>query len=199
MYIIVGLGNPGRKYAGTRHNAGFIVLDRLAEKLGVEINRIKFKGLMGEARVKGEKVVLLKPQTFMNLSGRSVREICSFYKTTPDRLIVVYDDIDTPLGRIRIRKKGSAGSHNGMKDILYQLESDAFPRIRIGIGAPDRRDLVGHVLSGFEEDELPCIRRAVDWAVEAIEVMVAESVEKAMNTYNSMRCDPGGEDDTENG
>ncbi|PLX33823.1 MAG: aminoacyl-tRNA hydrolase, partial [Clostridiales bacterium] len=148
MHIIVGLGNPGKKYAGTRHNAGFEVLDHFAEKHGIKINKIKFKGLLGEATLKGEKVLLLKPQTFMNLSGRSVREIAEFYKIEIDRLIVVYDDIDTPLGKIRIRKKGSAGTHNGMKDIIYNLITDEFPRIRIGIGSSGNKNLVGHVLGG---------------------------------------------------
>jgi len=197
MHIIVGLGNPGKKYAGTRHNAGFEVLDHFAEKHGIKINKIKFKGLLGEATLKGEKVLLLKPQTFMNLSGRSVREIAEFYKIEIDRLIVVYDDIDTPLGKIRIRKKGSAGTHNGMKDIIYNLMTDEFPRIRIGIGSSGNKNLVGHVLGGFEENEMDSIRKAVSWASEALETIVTEGVDKAMNKYNALTCEPGGEDGSE--
>lgn len=197
MYIIVGLGNPGSKYAGTRHNAGFEVLDCLAGKHGVDIKKIKFKGLMGEGRIAGHKVLYLKPQTFMNLSGRSVREIVDFYKVDPEKLIVVYDDMDTPLGRIRIRKKGSAGSHNGMKDIIYNLMRDDFPRIRVGIGSPGKGNLVGHVLGGFEPEEMACIRQSVEWAAEAIEVMIAEDVDQAMNRYNSKSCEPGENNETE--
>jgi PTH1 family peptidyl-tRNA hydrolase len=197
MYIIVGLGNPGKKYAGTRHNAGFEVLDNFAEKHGIKMNKIKFKGLLGEGRIQGKKVLLLKPQTFMNLSGHSVREIVEFYKIEIDRLIVVYDDIDTPLGRIRIRKNGSAGTHNGMKDIIYNLMVDEFPRVRVGIGLDGNKDIIGHVLGGFAENETKPIRKTIAWASEALETIVIEGVDKAMNKYNAMSCEPGGEDDTE--
>ena len=197
MHIIVGLGNPGKKYVGTRHNAGFEVLDNFAKEHGIKMNRIKFKGLLGEGRIQGEQVILLKPQTFMNLSGHSVREIVNFYKLEPSRLIVVYDDIDTPLGRIRVRKNGSAGTHNGMKDIIYNLMFDEFPRIRVGIGSSGNKDIIGHVLGGFDENEIKPISRTVAWASEALETIVTEGVDKAMNKYNAMNCEPGGEDDTE--
>ncbi len=194
MHVIVGLGNPGKKYAGTRHNAGFEVLDHFAKRHGIKINKIKFKGLFGEGTLKGEKVLLLKPQTFMNLSGRSVREIFEFYKVEIDRLIVVYDDIDTPLGKIRIRKKGSSGSHNGMKDIIYNIQTDQFPRIRVGIGSSGKKKLVGHVLGAFKENEIESIQKTVSWASEALETIVSEDIDKAMNKYNAMSCEPGGED-----
>jgi len=197
MYIVVGLGNPGKKYEGTRHNAGFEVLDNFAQKHGIKINKIKFKGLIGEGRIQGEKVLLLKPQTFMNLSGRSVREIVEFYKIEADKLIVVYDDIDTPLGRIRIRKRGSAGSHNGMKDIIYNIMVDEFPRIRVGIGGQGNRDIIAHVLGGYAENEILPVRKTFSWASDAIETIISEGIDKAMNKYNAMSCEPGGEDDIE--
>ena len=134
MYVIVGLGNPGKKYENTRHNMGFLAVDVLAEKYDIKVNKIKFKSLVGEGRIAGEKVVLAKPQTYMNLSGEAVREIVDFYKIEPQQLIVIYDDIDIDTGAIRIRKKGSAGTHNGMRNILYQIRTEDFPRIRVGIG-----------------------------------------------------------------
>ena len=150
MYIIAGLGNPGKKYENTRHNMGFLAVDLLAEKYDIRIDKIKFKALVGEGRIAGQKVLLVKPQTFMNLSGQSIVEIMNFYKEDVENLIVIYDDIDIPTGTIRIRKKGSAGTHNGMRNIVYLLGDDGFPRIRVGIGATDgkQRDLINYVIGG---------------------------------------------------
>ena len=151
MYIIAGLGNPGKRYENTRHNIGFIALDLLAERNDIKINKIKHKALVGEGRISGQKFLLVKPQTYMNLSGQSVREVMEYYKEEIDRLVVIYDDIDIPSGTVRIRKKGSAGTHNGMRSIIYDLKSDQFPRIRIGIGNNRKGDLRDFVIGGFSK------------------------------------------------
>ena len=154
MYVIAGLGNPGKKYENTRHNMGFITVDQLAEKHDIKVDKLKFKALVGEGRIAGQKVLLVKPQTYMNLSGESIREVMHFYKLEPENLIVIYDDIDIELGTLRIRKFGSAGTHNGMKSVVYQLQSDRFPRIRIGIGNQKKGDLVDFVIGGFSKEEV---------------------------------------------
>lgn len=187
MYVIVGLGNPGKKYENTRHNMGFITIDRLAEKHDIKVDKLKFKALVGEGRIAGQKVLLLKPQTYMNLSGDSVREVMSFYKLNPEDLIVVYDDIDIALGALRIRKFGSAGTHNGMKSVVHRLQSDRFPRIRIGIGSRNKGDLVDFVIGGFSKAEVPVLEKTVDQAVCAIECMIAEDTDIAMNRYNTKK------------
>lgn len=184
MYIIVGLGNPGKKYENTRHNMGFITLDLLAEKFDIKINKIKFKALVGEGFISGHKVLLVKPQTYMNLSGNSVREVMSFYKEDIENLIVIYDDLDTPLGSIRVRKKGSAGTHNGMRSVIYDLQDDNFPRIRIGIGQERKGDLVDFVIGGFTKAEVPLLEDACTRAAGAAACIVEKGVEKAMNEYN---------------
>ncbi len=185
-YLIAGLGNPGREYEGTRHNAGFMVLDRLADKAGVSVDRLKFKGLCARALVGGKKVLLLKPGTYMNLSGQSVVEAMRFYKLPPERVIVVYDDISFPPGRLRIRTKGSDGGHNGMKSIICLAGSDAFPRVRVGTGdRPDRRrDLADWVLSRFTDEERELFDRAAENACAAVELMVQGKTNEAMNRYN---------------
>ena len=142
MYIICGLGNPGKEYEQTRHNMGFLTMDVLAYKLGIDIRRLKFRSLIGEGRIGTEKVILVKPQTYMNNSGEALREIVAYYDIDPQHLIVVYDDIDLPVGDLRLREKGSAGTHNGMRSIIYQLQFDDFPRIRIGTGKSDVIPLV---------------------------------------------------------
>lgn len=187
MYLIVGLGNPGKKYEFTRHNSGFLFVDFLASKYNIKINKIKFKGLYGEGRIGNEKVVLLKPSTFMNLSGESVREAMSFYKLTNENIIVVYDDISLPLGRLRIRENGSAGGHNGIKNIILHTSTDQFKRIRLGIENPDKKkdDLADFVLDKFSDSELKDFGSAVDRGVEAIELMIKGDTSKAMNLYNS--------------
>ncbi|SHK21512.1 aminoacyl-tRNA hydrolase [Paramaledivibacter caminithermalis] len=184
MYVIVGLGNPGKKYTGTRHNVGFEVVDYLAYRNNIEVKKIKHKALIGEGIIDGKEVMLVKPQTFMNLSGQSVLEICEYYKIDISKLIVIYDDIDIDLGRIRIRKKGSGGTHNGMRNIIYLLQKDEFPRIRIGIGKPTHRDLVSYVIGRFGEDEREDIVLSIKLAAEAVESIVSEGMDKAMNKYN---------------
>jgi PTH1 family peptidyl-tRNA hydrolase len=186
-YLIVGLGNPGSQYEGTRHNAGFMALDVLAEKCGVKIDRLKFNGLCTFADIGGKKVLLLKPSTYMNLSGQSVVEAMHFYKLPPERVIVVFDDISFAPGKLRIRLKGSDGGQNGMKNIIYLSGSDAFPRIRLGTGdRPDRRrDLADWVLSRFSEDERKLFDEAVEKACAALELMVQGKADEAMNRYNS--------------
>ena len=184
MYIIVGLGNPGKKYEATKHNVGFITLDFLAEKNEIKINKIKHKALVGEGTVSGQKVLLVKPQTFMNLSGNSVREVMEYYKVDPENLIVIYDDVDIPMGRLRIRKKGSAGTHNGMKSIIYDLQEDGFPRVRIGIGKERKMPLAGYVLGGFAKEERELMKDAVERAAQAVECMLDKGIDIAMGEYN---------------
>ena len=185
--IIVGLGNPGRQYDGTRHNAGFFVLDCLAQSCGAEIRRIKFKGLCGEATVGGKNILLLKPSTYMNLSGESVREAMQFYKLPPEKTIIVYDDISLEPGKLRIRSKGSDGGHNGMKNILYLLGSDAFPRVKIGVGAkPNPQwNLADWVLSRFTEEEAKQLEDCAGHACEALALMAGGQIDQAMNRFNS--------------
>lgn len=187
MYVIAGLGNPGKQYENTRHNMGFITIDQLAEKHDIKVDKLKFKALVGEGRIAGQKVLLVKPQTFMNLSGESVREVMNFYKLEPEELIVIYDDIDIEPGTLRIRKFGSAGSHNGMKSVVQQLGSDRFPRIRVGVGKQKRGDLVGHVLGGFSKDEVPLIEEAVTNAVLSVETILSDGIDLAMSQYNTKK------------
>ncbi len=185
MYIIVGLGNPGKKYEHTRHNAGFDVLDILAEEYDIKIDKIKHKALIGEGRIGSEKVVLVKPQTYMNLSGESVQSVFQFYKVDMDHLIVVYDDIDLDVGKLRIRKKGSAGSHNGMKSIIKCLGSQDFPRIRVGVSKPEpNRDLADFVLSRVSKDQVDDMRSGLEKAVKTVEEIIRTDIDMAMNKYN---------------
>ena len=187
MRIIVGLGNPGRKYENTRHNLGFITVDRLAEEHGISVTRSKHKALIGEGDISGQKVMLVKPQTFMNLSGEAVREGMDYYKEPVESLLVIYDDADIPAGTVRIRKKGGAGTHNGMRSVVSCLGDEDFPRVRIGIGSQDDKDLAAHVLGGFSSDEIQIMREAVLTAVSAIECMLADGIDIAMNEYNSRK------------
>lgn len=185
MYIIVGLGNPGRKYERTRHNVGFVAVDLLADKFGIPMTKLKFKSLVGEGTIAGEKVVLIKPQTFMNLSGEAVREALQFYKVDHHKLLVIYDDIDLEVGRLRIRKQGSSGTHNGMRNIIYQLGYDDFPRFRIGVSKPDsQQDLASFVLSKFRDGEIKPVATAIDQAVLAVETTIQDGIDQAMNRYN---------------
>ncbi|MCI2063012.1 MAG: aminoacyl-tRNA hydrolase [Eubacteriaceae bacterium] len=184
MYLIVGLGNPGRKYAQTRHNMGFITIDYMADKLGVQVNKLKHRAKVGESSLSGHKVMFAKPQTFMNLSGESVGEIVRFYKIQPDHVIVIYDDMDIAAGSIRIRKKGSAGSHNGMKSVIMHMGTDEFPRIRIGIGAHEGVDAVDYVIGGFSKEDKEPLERAVMTAAKAVETIISDGIDKAMNMYN---------------
>lgn len=186
-YMIVGLGNPGKKYEVTKHNAGFLCIDLLAQNLGVKIDRLKFKALVTDARINGKRCLLMKPQTFMNLSGESVRDAATFFKLPPERIIVIFDDINLEPGRLRIRRKGSDGGHNGIKSIIYQLGSDAFPRIKLGVGAKPSPefDLASWVLMPFTKEQLSELRKAADNACEAIALMVDGKTDEAMSRYNS--------------
>ena len=185
-WLIVGLGNPGSKYDGTRHNAGFRALDAYCAKSGQRIDRMKFKALVGEGQFGGKRVLFLKPQTFMNLSGESVRDAAEFYKIPPERILVIFDDISLDVGRIRVRPKGSAGGQNGVKNIIYHLKSDAFPRVKIGIGAkphPDY-DLADWVLSKFQGEDADRIQSAAERAMEAAEEIVRSGVAAAAQKFN---------------
>ena len=186
-YMIVGLGNPGKQYETTRHNAGFICLDLLSEKHGIKVNKLKFKSLMGDGRIGGVRCLLLKPQTFMNLSGEAVREAADFYKIPPERIIVICDDISLEPGKIRIRRKGSAGGQNGLKNIILHLNGDNFPRIKVGIGAKPNPeyDLADWVLSHFSKDEAKLIKDAAEKVIGATKYMVKDNIDKAMSDYNS--------------
>ncbi len=184
MYIIVGLGNPGKKYENTRHNIGFITVDYIADELGIKINKSKNKALVGEGSVSGQKVLLVKPQTYMNLSGEAVREIVSYYKIDLSNLIVIYDDIDIEKGAVRIRAKGSAGTHNGMRSVIYQLQDDNFPRVRIGIGKSDDIPLVNYVVGGFTKDEVNVMEDAVVRAAKGTLSIIEDGIELAMSRYN---------------
>lgn len=186
-WLIVGLGNPGEKYAATRHNAGFIALDRLADKENFEIKKIKFKSLICDSVLCSKRCIIMKPSTFMNNSGEAVGECASFYKIPPENVLVIYDDINFDAGVMRIRKKGSDGGHNGMKSIIYHLNSDNFPRIRLGVGSKPNPeyDLASWVLSPFTQSEKKAFEGAVDNAVEAIKLIIDGQIDTAMNKYNS--------------
>lgn len=186
MYIIAGLGNPGKKYEDTRHNIGFNTIDRLAYKLNIKVNKIKFKGLVGEGRIAGEKVILLKPHTFMNNSGESIVEILNFYKLKPEDLIVVVDDIDIEFAQLKIKKNGSAGTHNGLKSIVNLTGSKDFARFKIGVGKKHpNEDLANFVLSTFPSKDKIHIDDAIDACANAIISAVESGIDKAMNSYNN--------------
>ena len=186
-FLIVGLGNPGPKYEFTRHNAGFLCMDLLAQQLGVKIDRIKFKSVVADVAIEGSRCILMKPHTFMNNSGEAVRDAANFYKIPPEHIIILFDDISLPPGKLRIRRKGSDGGHNGIKSILYLLGSDQFPRIKLGVGAKPRPDydLADWVLSTFQKDELSRMKEAMEKACEAVPLLVREETDRAMNLYNS--------------
>lgn len=191
MYIIAGLGNPGHRFENTRHNIGFITLDKIAERNDIKINKKKYKALVGEGSISGCKVILVKPHTYMNLSGDSLREVMNFYKEEFEHLLVIYDDIDIPTGSIRIRKNGSAGTHNGMRSIVRQLGTEEFPRIRIGIGR-NSGDLADYVTGGFTKDEVKPLEEAVINAAYAVECMLDKGIDIAMSRYNMVYKLPKG-------
>lgn len=185
--LIVGLGNPGERYARTRHNVGWAVLDAFARTHGVTLDRTGFHGIYGEGRwaPSGEKVILLKPLTFMNLSGRAVAPLLSFYKLTHTELLVVYDDLDLPPGKLRMREKGGAGGHNGMKSIIEQLGAEDFPRLKVGIGRPAPGwEVMDWVLAPFGADDTATVAQVIPRAVEAVEAFLTEGPVKAMTKYN---------------
>lgn len=186
-YLVVGLGNPGTKYEFTKHNAGFMCLDLFADDNGLKIKKLKFKSLLTDCTIGTSRCVLLKPQTFMNNSGEAVRDCAAFYKIPPERIIVIFDDVSLDLGKIRIRRKGSAGGHNGIKSIIYHLNSDEFQRIKIGVGKkPDEDwDLADWVLKPFTKEELLIMRKTAQDTEKIIELMVEDKTEEAMAKYNS--------------
>lgn len=186
MYIIVGLGNPGKQYAHTRHNVGFDTIDILADKYNISVDIKKHKALCGKGMIGGQKVVLAKPQTFMNLSGESVRELVDFYKIDPEEeLIVIYDDISLEPGQLRVRPKGSAGGHNGIKNIIAHLGTQVFKRVKVGVGEkPKGYDLADYVLGRFSKEDCILMEDAFGRAAEAAVCMMNDSMEHAMNQYN---------------
>ena len=185
MKIIAGLGIPTREYEGTRHNMGFSAIYQIADRYNIKMNIARHKALIGTGIIAGEKVMLVMPQTYMNLSGESIGEILRFYKLSPADLIILYDDIDLDVGKLRIRAKGSAGGHNGIKSIIAHIGTETFDRVRIGVGhKPEGWDLADHVLSRFSKEELPVVRDSVSRAADAIEVIISSGIEAAMNKFN---------------
>lgn len=186
MFLVVGLGNPGDKYDGTRHNIGFETIDYISSKYNIDVTRVKFKGVIGEGFIGGEKVILLKPTTYMNLSGESVREAMNFYKLTEEDIVIIYDDISLEVGKIRIREKGSAGGHNGIKSIISNINTDVFPRIKIGVGQPTG-DLVSHVLGRFSKEETEDLKEVVEASSKAVEIIMKSGTKDAMNKLNGFK------------
>ena len=185
-YLIVGLGNPDKKYENTRHNCGWLALDYIADKRGCKVNKIKYKSFVGECTIAGKRVMLMKPTTYMNNSGQAVTEAMRFYKLPPENVIVIFDDVSLDVGKMRIRQKGSDGGQKGMRSIIYLSGQDTFPRIKIGIGAkPDPRwELADWVRSRFSKDEMQTLETMFDNANEAVELMVNGRIDRAMNLYN---------------
>ena len=186
MFLVVGLGNPGDKYDGTRHNIGFETIDYISSKYNIDVTRVKFKGVIGEGFIGGEKVILLKPTTYMNLSGESVREAMSFYKLTEEDIVIIYDDISLEVGKIRIRERGSAGGHNGIKSIISNINTDVFPRIKIGVGQPTG-DLVSHVLGRFSKEEAEDLKEVIEVSSKAVEIIMKSGTKDAMNKLNGFK------------
>ncbi|RUR37597.1 aminoacyl-tRNA hydrolase [Clostridium perfringens] len=188
MILIVGLGNPGKQYEQTRHNIGFDVIDYMANKYNIDVNREKFKGICGEGFIENKKVILLKPLTYMNLSGESIRELANFYKLEDDEIIVVYDDISLDIGRLRIREKGSAGGHNGIKSIIQNLGGDKFPRVKVGVGQP-KDNLVNHVLGKFSKEDREHIEKVIPVVSDAIVEIVKNDANESMNKFNGVNIE----------
>lgn len=185
MYLIVGLGNPESDYARTRHNMGFEVINEIAKKFEIQVNKTKFKALYGTGEINGEKVMLVKPQTYMNLSGEAVQEFVSFYKLENKDLVVIYDDIDTVPGKVRIRKSGGPGTHNGMKSVVQMLNTEDFVRVRVGIGTPEfKGDLINYVLGYIPDEQYEVLQKGVEKAEEAVEEFMKNGIDSAMNKFN---------------
>ena len=185
MYLIVGLGNPGKEYENTRHNMGFKVLNKLSEEYNIPITKSKFNGKYGTGIIENEKVILLEPQTYMNLSGESVKPMLDFYKIAPTNLLLIYDDIDVDIGSIKIRKKGGAGTHNGMKSIVENLATEDFARIRVGIGKPILKlDMINYVIGYVPKDELEELNKGVKKAADAVVDILKNGIDHAMNKFN---------------
>lgn len=185
MYLIIGLGNPETDYAKTRHNMGFNVINKISSKFHIEVNKTKFKSLYGSGVINNEKVILIKPQTYMNLSGEAVCEFVNFYKVNLENVIIIYDDIDTEPGKIRIRKTGGPGTHNGMKSVVACLNSEKFPRVRVGIGMPKYKDdLINYVIGYVSEEDQNILNKGVEIAEEAVETILEKGIDIAMNKFN---------------
>ena len=185
MYVVVGLGNPGKQYENTRHNVGFNVIDILAKEYDISVTKIKHKALIGEGRIGSEKVLLVKPQTYMNLSGESIKEAMAFYKIKSENIIVIYDDIDIEPGIIKIRKKGGPGGHNGMKSVISEIDTQNFPRIRIGIGKPENKgQLIEYVIGKMPQTDKDILEKATILGKEAILEIIKNGVDIAMNKFN---------------
>lgn len=184
MYLIAGLGNPGEKYKYTRHNVGFTAIDYLSAVYNISVKKIKFRSLLGEGNIGGERVILAKPSTFMNNSGEAVGEIARFYKIPPQNIIVIYDDVALDTGRLRIRPSGSDGGHNGMKSIIYHLKSDSFPRVRIGVGKASGAELAGHVLGTFSKEDGVRVTKCIKETDKITEEIISRGVSAAMNKFN---------------
>jgi len=183
MYLVVGLGNPGVEYENTRHNVGFKVIDKLVDMYKISMDRKKFKGICGDLRIGSEKVILLKPQTYMNLSGESVNEVVNYFDIPNENIIVLHDDVSLDVGRLRIRKKGSSGGQNGIKNIIKMLNSDEFNRVKIGVGKAEH-DMVSHVLGKFPNEEEKVMEKVYDDAAKCVVYMIENDVDKAMNVFN---------------
>ncbi len=185
MYLIVGLGNPEEEYGNTRHNMGFDTINKIANKYNIEINKKKFKGLYGTGIIEGQKVILLKPQTYMNLSGESIKEAIDFYKIPEENLIIIYDDIDITPGIIKIRKKGGPGTHNGMKSVIQNIQTEKFPRVRIGIGKPEQKgELIQYVIGPINKEDKEILDKATTRGKEAVIEIIKNGVDIAMNKFN---------------
>ena len=185
QWLLVCLGNPGKEYANTRHNIGFLAADALEKRTGVKFNKLKYRALTGEVTLGGQRVLVVKPQTYMNLSGEAVKLAGGFYKIPPERILVLYDDVSLPLGKLRIRASGSAGGHNGIKNIIAHLGTDAFPRIKVGVGAPQREDgLVDWVIGSFTASERKVVDAAIERALDAAACVIEKGVSEAQNRFN---------------
>ena len=185
MLIIVGLGNPGRKFANNRHNVGFMCIDHLARRWSVRLSQRRRFAVLGQGKLEGQEVVLAKPRTFMNLSGDAIRYLLSRFGATQEELLIIYDEMDLPLGRIRIRPEGSTAGHNGMKSIISVLDSQDFARVRVGVGRPaDNQDEVSYVLGAFSKEEGNLVRETVDRVAEAVAVLLTDGIQQAMNKFN---------------
>ena len=185
MYIIVGLGNPEEEYSNTRHNMGFDTINKIAQKYGIKFSKTNFKGIYGTGIIEGEKVILLKPQTYMNLSGESIKEVIDFYKVSTENLIIIYDDIDIEPGIIKLRKTGGPGTHNGMKSVINKIGTEKFPRVRIGIGKPEYKgDLINYVIGKIPNEDKKILEKSTDLAKDAVIEIIKNGIDKAMNCFN---------------
>lgn len=185
MYLIVGLGNPEQEYSNTRHNMGFDTVNKLAKQYEIEINKKKFKGVYGTGNIEGEKVIILKPQTYMNLSGESIKEAIDFYKIEGKNIIIIYDDIDIKPGIIKVRKTGGPGTHNGMKSVIQNIQMKEFPRVRVGIGMPQHKnDLINYVIGKIPKEEIEILDKSTTKAKEAVIEIIKNGINRAMNKFN---------------